>query len=80
MIRRILDFVILLLYVWGCMILGLWVIDAFIVPMTIPGANRYVVNVIQVVISASMVLLWLLMWRWLSKSMFWRAIRNHQNN
>jgi hypothetical protein len=80
MIRRILDFVILLLYVWGCMILGLWVIDAFIVPMTIPGVNGYVVNVIQVVISASMVLLWLLMWRWLSKSMFWRAIRNHQNN
>jgi len=80
MIRRLLDFVILLLYVWGCMILGLWVIDAFIVPMTIPGVNGYVVNVIQVVISASMVLLWLLMWRWLSKSMFWRAIRNHQNN
>ena len=79
MIRRILDFVILLLYVWGCMILGLWVIDAFIVPMTIPGVNGYLVNVIQVVISASMVLLWLLMWRWLSKSMFWRAIRNHQN-
>ncbi len=79
MIRRILDFVILLLYVWGCMIMGLWVIDAFIVPMTIPGVNGYVVNVIQVVISASMVLLWLLMWRWLSKSMFWRAIRNHQN-
>ncbi len=80
MSRRILDFVILLLYVWGCMILGLWVIDAFIVPMAIPGVNGYVVNVIQVVISASMVLLWLLMWRWLSKSMFWRAIRDHQNN
>ena len=80
MIRRILDFVILLLYVWGCMILGLWVIDAFIVPMSIPGVNGYLVNVIQVVISASMVFLWLLMWRWLSKSMFWRAIRNHQNN
>ncbi len=80
MIRRILDFVILLLYVWGCMILGLWVIDAFIVPMSIPGVNGYLVNVIQVVISASMVLLWLLMWRWLSKNMFWRAIRNHQNN
>ena len=79
MIRRILDFVILLLYVWGCMILGLWVIDTFIVPMAISGLNGYVVNVIQVVISASMVLLWLLMWRWLSKSMFWRAIRDHQN-
>lgn len=79
MIRRILDFVILLIYVWGCMILGLWVIDAFIVPMAIPRVNGYLVNVIQVVISASMVLLWLLMWRRLSKSMFWRAIRNHQN-
>ena len=79
MTRRILDFVILLLYVWGCMILGLWVIDAFIVPMSIPGVNGYVVNVFQVVISASMVLLWLLMWRWISKTMFWRAIRNHQN-
>ena len=80
MIRRILDFMILLLYVWGCMLLGLWVIDAYIVPMSIPGVNGYLVNVIQVVISASMVLLWLLMWRWLSKTMFWRAIRNHQNN
>lgn len=79
MIRRILDFVILLLYVWGCMILGLWVIDAIIVPMSIPGVNGYVVNVVQVVISASMVLLWLLMWRWLAKNMFWRAIRDHQN-
>jgi hypothetical protein len=79
MTRRILDFVILLLYVWGSMILGLWVIDAFIVTMSIPGASRILVNVFQVVISAFMVLVWLSIWRWLAKSMFWRAIRDHQN-
>jgi len=79
LIRRIFDFVLLLVFVWFCMFGGLWIINSFIVPMTIPGVGRYVVNVVQVVISASMVLVWLLIWRWLARSMFWNALRSNQN-
>jgi hypothetical protein len=79
MTRRILDFVIILLFVWGGMLFGLWIISSMIVPMSIPGVSRYLVNILQVVVSASMVLLWLLLWRWLARSMFWRALRNNQN-
>ena len=79
MTRRTLDFVIILLFVWGCMLFGLWIISSLIVPMSILGVSRYVVNIVQVVISAAMVLLWLLIWRWLARSLFWRALRNNQN-
>ena len=79
MTRRILDFVIILLFVWGGMLLGLWIISSMIVPISIQGVSRYLVNILQVVVSASMVLLWLLVWRWLARSMFWRALRNNQN-
>ncbi len=79
MTRRIFDFVIILLFVWGGMLFGLWIISSMIVPMSIPGVSRYLVNILQVVVSASMVLLWLLLWRWLARSMFWRALRNNQN-
>lgn len=79
MTRRTLDFVIILLFVWGGMLLGLWIISSMIVPISIPGVSRYLVNILQVVVSASMVLLWLLVWRWLARSMFWRALRNNQN-
>ena len=57
------------------MLLGLWIIDQFIVPMQIPGINSGIINVIQVVIGASMVLLWLRVWRWLARKMFWRALQ-----
>jgi hypothetical protein len=77
--RRILDFVIILLFVWGCMLLGLWIINDLIVPMSILGFGRYIVNILQVIVSATMVFLWLLIWRWLARSMFWRALRNNQN-
>ncbi len=79
MMRRILDFVIMLLFVWGCMLLGLWIISDLIVPMSIPGFGRYIVSILQVIVSATMVFLWLLIWRWLARSMFWRALRNNQN-
>lgn len=79
MTRRILDFVIILLFVWGGMLFGLWIISSMIVPMSIPGVSRYLVNILQVVVSTSMVFLWLLLWRWLARSMFWRALRNNQN-
>lgn len=70
---------VLLLFVWGCILLGLWAINDLIVPMSIPGVRGNVINIVQVAISSAMVLLWLWTWRRLAKTMFWRALRNHQN-
>ena len=53
MTRRIFDFVIILLFVWGGMLFGLWTISSMIVPMSIPGVSRYLVNILQVVISSN---------------------------
>lgn len=75
--QRILDFIVLLVFVWVSMLLGLWVIDKYIVPMEIPGIyKRSITNVIQIIIGTSMVVLWLRLWRWLAKKMFWRALHN----
>ncbi len=73
--RRVLDFVIILLFVWIWMIGGLWLIDYWIIPLEIPGVERaYIVNIVQVVISTLLVLSWLLLWKKLATWMFWRAI------
>jgi len=75
MIRRITDFVIILLFVWVCMIGGLWLIDVWIIPLRIPGIEQaYIVNIVQVVISTVFVMLWLILWKKLATWMFWRAI------
>ena len=73
--RRILDFVVLLLFVWACMLAGLWVIATIIVPLELPDiVNSGLTSIIQVVLSALLVLVWLQIWRWLARSIFWRAI------
>ena len=75
MIRRVTDFVIILLFVWACMIGGLWLIDIWIIPLEIPGIEQaYIVNIVQVVISIILVLLWLILWKKLATGMFWSAI------
>jgi hypothetical protein len=75
MSRRVLDFIIILLFVWIWMIGGLWFIDYWIIPLEIPGIEKaYIVNIVQVVISTVLVLLWLLLWKRLATWMFWRAI------
>jgi len=75
MISRVLDFVIILLFVWICSIGGLWLIDYLIIPLKIPGVEQaYIVNIVQVVISTVLVLLWLFLWKKLATWMFWRAI------
>ncbi len=75
MIRRVLDFVIILLFVWICSIGGLWLINYWIIPLKIPGIEQaYIVNIVQVVISTVLVLLWLILWKKLATWMFWRAI------
>ena len=76
MIRRILDFVLILLFVWACMILGLWTIDSVIVPMEIPGVtDRFITAVLRISISAGLVLFWLWLWREIIKRMFWHALK-----
>ena len=75
MSRRVLDFIIILLFVWILMIGGLWLIDYWIIPLEIPGVEKaYMVNIVQVVISTVLVVLWLLLWKKLATWMFWRAI------
>lgn len=77
MIRRIADFVVILLFVWIFMLAGLWFIATIIVPLSLPGIdNRGLTNIIQVVISTFMVLIWLQIWRWLASSIFWRAVND----
>ena len=79
MSRRVIDFMIILLFVWVCMIGGLWLIDYWIIPLEIPGVEKgYIVNIVQVVISTVLVLSWLLLWKKLATWMFWRAIGNRR--
>lgn len=76
MIRRILDFVFILLFIWVCMILGLWIIDSYIVPLELPGiTNSILTATLKVLISAGMVLFWLWLWREIVKRMFWQALK-----
>jgi hypothetical protein len=76
MIRRILDFVFILLFVWACMIVGLWVIDHVILPMELPGVtNAFLVGIFRIGFSAGLVLFWLWLWREIVKRMFWHAVK-----
>ena len=80
MIRRILDFVLVLLFVWTCMIMGLWLINEVIVPLEIPWIkNRAVIAIIKLMISGGLVLLWLWLWREVIKRMFWHTLKTHKN-
>ena len=75
MIRRILDFVFILIFIWACMIIGLWIIDAVIVPLTLPGIpDGFVTATLKVGISAGLVLFWLWLYREIIRRMFWRII------
>lgn len=76
MIRRILDFVYILLFVWVCMIIGFWIIDSFIVPLELQGITNNVLSAsLKVVISGGLVFVWLLIWREMIKRMFWRTLK-----
>ncbi len=77
MIRRVLDFSFLLLFVWACMILGLWIIHSYIVPLQFPGVrDDIIIALLKVMISSAMVLFWLWLWREIVKRMFWHTIRS----
>ncbi len=73
MIRRILDFVYVLLFAWASMIFGVWLIDVFIVPIDL--GNAFLTGFAKVTVSALLVLVWLWLWRDLVRTNFWRALR-----
>ena len=76
MIRRVTDFVLVLLFVWACMLLGLWVIGSVIVPFELPeAANGIATGVGKVSFSALLVLIWLWAWREIVRRIFWHEIR-----
>jgi len=78
-IRRIMDFVFLFIFVWACMLLGLWIIDTLIVPLPPPlpigPFEAALSNAIKAVISVLLVLLWLWIWREIVKKIFWSALK-----
>ena len=80
MIRRILDFVLVLLFMWACMILGLWLISGVIVPLELPWINNQVVTAtIKVAASVGLALFWLWLWREIVKRMFWHTLRSQES-
>ena len=74
MIRRVADFVLILIFVWSCMLLGLWVIDALIVPLNLPF-SALASNVAKAVFSAVLVLFWFWLWRKIVRRVFWSALK-----
>jgi len=76
MIRRILDFVAILIFVWTVLIIGLWIIASYIVPFQLPGeSNAVLAGTLKVVFSAILALIWLWTWREIVRRLFWRTIR-----
>jgi len=81
MIRRLLDFVCILFFVWACMLLGLWIIDSIIVPLKMPTAtNETLTGTFKVALSSMLVLFWLWIWREIVKRTFWRTIKKQQRH
>ncbi len=79
--RRILDFVYIMLFAWSSMIFGVWLIDTFVVPidLAIPGWwGTLLTSIVEVGISAFLVLLWLWLWRRLIRVTFWRTLKRNQ--
>jgi len=78
-IRRIMDFVFLLIFAWACMLLGLWIIDAVIVPLPpllpLGPLGGVLSAVAKAVISVLLVLLWLWIWREVVKKIFWSTLK-----
>ena len=80
MIRRILDSVYILLFAWACMLLGAWLIDRFIVTLTVPIHGLLGVlltSVSRVAIGALLVLVWLWLWRELVRVSFRRSLKKN---
>ena len=80
MIRRIFDFTLILLFMWICMILGLWLINEVIVPLELPWIkSRGIIAILKVAASAGLALFWLWLWREIIKRMFWHTLRSQES-
>jgi len=78
MIRRLVDMVCILSFIWTCMLFGLWMIDTLVVPLTlpIPGLiGAALTSTIKVLIGTMLVLLWLWLWREIAKRLFWHTVK-----
>ena len=71
--RRVVRLILILLFVWGSMLLGTWLIWEFIVPLDLP--NRALSGVVKVGLGVSLALVWLWMWRALADTYFWSTIK-----
>ncbi|RLG95116.1 hypothetical protein DRO37_03535 [Candidatus Bathyarchaeota archaeon] len=78
MIRRIVDFTLILLFMWACMILGLWIIDRIIVPLEIPYVHPLITAIIKVGASSVLAIIWLWIWREIVKRMFWHTLKSYR--
>jgi hypothetical protein len=76
MIHRIKDFLIVLLVVWGGMMIGLWFINYFIVPLDL--SNNLFTGTLQVLISGFLTLTWLFIWKNIVKKMFWSVLEKRE--
>lgn len=76
MIRRIIDFTSILIFLWASMILGLWIIDSIIVPLSLPSGpvGSLLTNIAKPAISFAMVFLWLWIWKKIVEKRFWSAL------
>jgi len=81
MIRRILDFTFILIFMWIFMILGLWLISGVIVPLELPGINSHIITaILKVAASGGLALFWLWLWREIVKRMFWRTLKSQEQS
>ncbi|MCS7119664.1 MAG: hypothetical protein NZ952_00415 [Candidatus Bathyarchaeota archaeon] len=77
MMRRILDLSIILLFVWACMLFGLWLISSVIVPFEMPfPTDTFLTAALKVIFAGLLVILWLWIWREIVRRMFWRTIKS----
>jgi len=80
MIRRVLDFAFVLIFVWSCLLLVLWSIDSLIVPLKIPQVmSDMLTGTLKVALSFLLVLLWLWVWREIVERIFWRTVSKEQH-
>jgi hypothetical protein len=71
--KRLVKLMLILLFVWGSMLFGNWLIWEFIVPLDLP--NRVFSGVAKVGLGISLALFWLWMWRMLADNYFWSTIK-----
>lgn len=73
--KRIFELFGILLFVWLSMLLGLWLIFRFVVPLTLPiggWLGRFLTGCARTGVSAVLAVSWLWVWRKIAYTCFWR--------